>query len=100
MTEKPSADFSIGAQHLSADGKMLSLQLTLPSTDHSTPQVYLTGPSGYVFFRQASAKRDGHSFNTDIAIGKLPKNYDIHGKSWGVLVVDGKRAMETTLVFD
>lgn len=100
LTEKPSANFSVKAHHLSADGKVLSLQVTLPSSEGVSPEVYLTGPSGYAFFRQTGGKRDGHTFDTDIAIGKLPKNYDIHGKSWGILVVDGKRAMETTLAFE
>jgi DsbC/DsbD-like thiol-disulfide interchange protein len=44
--------------------------------------------------------RSGRAYSADIAIGKLPKNYDIKGKQWGVLIVDGTRAMETTLAFD
>jgi DsbC/DsbD-like thiol-disulfide interchange protein len=100
LPERPSTDFSVGQHQLSADGKALSLQLTLPSSDDTAPQVYLTGPSGYVFFRQTSTRRHGHAFDTEIAIGKLPKNYEIHGKSWGIIVVDGQRAIETTLTFD
>ena len=60
----------------------------------------VTGPSGFVFFRQANARFAGDSLDVDISIGKLPKNYSVHGKSWGLLVVQGDRAMETTLVFD
>lgn len=100
LPESPSADFSVGNHQLSADGKALSLQLILPSSDDTAPQVYLTGPSGYVFFRQTNTKRHGHAFDTEIPIGKLPKNYDIHGKSWGILVVDGQRAIETKLAFN
>lgn len=100
LPESPSANFKLAKSELAADGKSVSLELALPSSEGEAPQIYLTGPSGYVFFRQSGAKRNGNQFNTDIAIGKLPRNYDIHGKHWGILVLDGKRAMETELAFD
>ena len=96
----PAADFALTGHRLSADGKALSLEFTLPEPAGDAPQVYLTGPSGYVFFNQKQPRRDGRNFQTEIAMGRLPAGYDLHGKRWTVLVVDGARAMETPLVFD
>jgi DsbC/DsbD-like thiol-disulfide interchange protein len=100
LPQAPSPDFAVENHRLSPDAKTLSLHLTLPETTGDAPSIYVTGPTGYVFFKQLNAKRDGKTFTTDIAIGKLPKNYDIKGKSWGVLVIDGERAIETTLAFE
>ncbi|MDL2407410.1 protein-disulfide reductase DsbD family protein [Rhizobium calliandrae] len=100
LPQGPSSDFAVENHGLSPDAKTLSLRLTLPEANGDAPLIYVTGPSGYVFFKQANGKRDGKTFATDIAVGKLPKNYDIKGKSWDILVVDGERAMETTLAFE
>ncbi|WP_286203091.1 protein-disulfide reductase DsbD domain-containing protein [Rhizobium lusitanum] len=100
LPQAPTPDFTAESHSLSADGKMLSLRLTLPEASGDAPLIYVTGPAGYVFFKQANGKRDGKTFATDIAIGKLPRNYDVKGKSWSVLVIDGERAMETTLAFE
>jgi DsbC/DsbD-like thiol-disulfide interchange protein len=96
----PSADFAVQSHSLSADGKALSLHLTVPEDGDAIPQVYVTGPSGYVFFKQAGASRTGRDVATTITIGKLPKSYTVKGKSWSILVVDGQRAMETTLAME
>ncbi|WP_234709092.1 protein-disulfide reductase DsbD domain-containing protein [Rhizobium rhizogenes] len=100
LPQAPAPDFAVESHGLSADSKTLSLSLTLPETSGDAPLIYVTGPTGYVFFKQTSGKRDGKSFATDIAIGKLPKNYDIKGKSWGILVIDDEHAMETMLAFE
>lgn len=100
LPQKPSADFAVQSHSLSADGKALSLHLTLPEASDAIPQIYVTGPSGYMFFTQANASRKGRDVDATIAIGKLPKSYVVKGKSWGILVVDGSRAMETTLAFE
>jgi DsbC/DsbD-like thiol-disulfide interchange protein len=100
LPEAPSSDFGIQSHKISADAKSLSLQLKLPEGTGAAPTIYVTGPSGYAFFQQTNAKREGTMFSTDIEIGKLPKNYDPKGKSWGILVVDGDRAMETTLALE
>jgi DsbC/DsbD-like thiol-disulfide interchange protein len=100
LPEPPSADFSVTEYRLSSDRKQLSLELALPAAGAGTPEVIVTGPTGHVFARQVSANRDGRSFAAEIAIGKLPKDYDIRGKRWGLLVIDGNRAMETTLAFE
>lgn len=99
LPEAASKDFSVRNFALSADSKTLSLQLTLPDDGDAIPQLYLTGPSGTVFSRQVSAQRHGRNADITVAIGKLPKSYTINGKSWGLLAVDGGRAMETTLAF-
>ncbi|KEA05522.1 cytochrome C biogenesis protein [Rhizobium rhizogenes] len=100
LPQGPAPDFTVESHSLSTDTKTLSLRLTLPEETGDAPLIYVTGPTGYVFFKQANGKRDGKTFATDIAIGKLPKNYDIKGKNWGILVIDGEHAMETTLAFE
>jgi len=100
LPQAPSSDFAVQGHSLSADSKNLTLRLTLPETTGNPPAIYVTGPAGYVFFQQANTKREGNAYSADIEIGKLPKNYDIKGKTWGVLAVDGDRAIETTLAFE
>ncbi|MBY4609873.1 cytochrome C biogenesis protein [Rhizobium sp. 9T] len=101
LPKPPSADFKVAAHAMSSDRKALSLTLTLPGGGSGgAPDIIVTGPSGYAFTKQVGGKRDGAAFKTDIAIGKLPKDYDLSGKRWSVLVIDGDKAMETTLAFD
>ncbi|WP_221121046.1 protein-disulfide reductase DsbD domain-containing protein [Rhizobium lentis] len=101
LPKPPSADFKVAAYAVSPDSKTLSLTLALPDGGRgAAPDIIVTGPSGYAFTKQRGGQRDGATFKTDIEIGKLPKNYNISGKRWGVLVIDGGRAMETTLAFD
>ncbi|MBB6220006.1 DsbC/DsbD-like thiol-disulfide interchange protein [Rhizobium leguminosarum] len=104
LPQPPSTDFDVTAHAMSPDRKTLSLTLVLPAKgsgeSKGPPDIIVTGPSGYAFTKQIGGKRDGASFKVDVAIGKLPDNYDISGKRWGVLVIDGARAMETTLAFD
>jgi DsbC/DsbD-like thiol-disulfide interchange protein len=88
---------------MSPDRKTLSLTLALPGggagEGKSAPDIIVTGPSGHAFTKQIGGKRDGATFKVDVSIGKLPENYDLSGKRWSVLVIDGERAMETTLAF-
>jgi DsbC/DsbD-like thiol-disulfide interchange protein len=100
LPEAPSADFEVVAHIMSPDLKQLSLKITLPEAGSGTPDIVVTGPSGYAFTKQMNVARSGKAYSTDIAIGKLPKNYDISGKQWRVLIIDGTRAMESTLAFD
>lgn len=100
LPKPPSANFGVTAHAMSPDMKLLSLTLALPGDGTDAPDIIVTGPSGHAFTKQIGGRRDGATFKTEIAIGKLPQNYDISGKRWGVLVIDGNRAMETTLVFE
>ncbi|UTS92310.1 protein-disulfide reductase DsbD domain-containing protein [Rhizobium anhuiense] len=104
LPKPPSADFDVTAHAMSPDRKTLSLTLVLlsegPDEGKAAPDIIVTGPSGYAFTKQIGGKRDGATFKVDVSIGKLPKDYDISGKRWGVLVIDGARAMETTLAFE
>ncbi len=100
LPQAPSSDFALQSHRLSSDAKTLALRLTLPEATGDAPTIYVTGPAGYAFFEQANAKREGTAYSADITIGKLPKNYDTKGKTWGILVVDGDRAMETTLALE
>ncbi|MDU0364897.1 protein-disulfide reductase DsbD family protein [Rhizobium sp. 25PS6] len=103
LPKPPSPDFDVTAHAMSPDRKTLSLDLVLPAGGQGegkgAPDIIVTGPSGYAFTKQIGGKRDGATFKVDVAIGKLPKDYDVAGKRWSVLVIDGERAMETTLAF-
>lgn len=99
LPKPPSQDFDVTAHAMSPDRKTLALDLVLPGEGKAAPDIIVTGPSGYAFTKQIGGKRDGATFKVDISIGKLPKDYDVSGKQWSVLVIDGARAMETTLAF-
>ncbi|MBY5767744.1 cytochrome C biogenesis protein [Rhizobium leguminosarum] len=100
LPKPPSQDFDVTAHAMSPDRKTLSLTLALPGEGKAAPDIIVTGPSGYAFTKQIGGKRDGATFKVDISIGKLPKDYDMAGKRWSVLVIDGGKAMETTLAFE
>lgn len=94
----PSDDFRVVGHKMSPDGKALEVRAVLP--DRAVPDVFVSGPSGHVFVKaDVSAGVGGETILT-LPIGKLPKKYKLAGKSWGILVVSGHRAMETTLAFD
>lgn len=100
LPEAPSSTFEVTKHLLSEDMKELTLEITLPESGETTPEVIVAGPSGYVFTRQLRSKRDGTALTTTLAILKLPKNYDVRGKTWSALVIDGKRAIESPLAFE
>ncbi|MGO8373113.1 protein-disulfide reductase DsbD domain-containing protein [Rhizobium ruizarguesonis] len=104
LPKPPSVDFGVTAHAMSPDRKTLSLTLALPGggpgEGRAAPDIIVTGPSGYAFTKQIGGKRDGAAFKVDVSIGKLPKDYDISGKQWSVLVIDGGKVMETTLAFE
>lgn len=100
LPKPPSAAFDVTAHAMSADMKTLSMTIALPGEETGAPDIIVTGPSGHAFTKQIGGKREGAAFKTDISIGKLPKNYDIRGERWGVLIIDGKKAMESTLTFE
>ncbi|MGO8550166.1 cytochrome C biogenesis protein, partial [Rhizobium ruizarguesonis] len=62
-----------------------------PGEGRAAPDIIVTGPSGYALTKQIGGKRDGAAFKVDVPIGKLPKDYDISGKQWSVLVIDGEK---------
>lgn len=95
----PSADFQVLGHSLQAETRQLIVSLKLPQ-GAATPTAFVSGPSGHVFVKAtASQGPDGETMLT-MPIGKLPKKYKIAGKQWGILVISGERAMETTLAFD
>jgi DsbC/DsbD-like thiol-disulfide interchange protein len=96
----PSADFKILSHRLSPDMTQLWLEIALPEGGDTAPDVIVTGPSGHVYTKKLMSKRDGKTFSTSVAIGKLPKNYTVGGKLWSALVIDGKRAIESPLAFE
>ncbi len=100
LPEAPSGDFALTSHTLSSDEKTIGLQLKLPKGAPKKPQVIVTGPEGHVILDDIGSKRDGDSYALDMAVGKLPKGYEVRGKQWGILVLAGDRAMETTLSFE
>lgn len=100
LPEEASSGFQVVSHKMSADMKELWLEIALPGGGDTAPQVIVTGPNGYVFTKQLMSKRDGKTFSTSVAIGKLPRNYALKGKTWHALVIDGGRAMETPLAFE
>jgi DsbC/DsbD-like thiol-disulfide interchange protein len=99
LPEAPSDDFAVTHYAVSPDGDTLHLRLRLPEDAARKPQVIVTGPEGHVLFNDAEGERDGDSLSLEMPVGKLPKGYDIKGKRWGILVLAGTRAMETSLAF-
>lgn len=101
LPSAPSPDFAVQSHALSADGKQLSLTLTVPEgTAADEAEIFVTGPSGHVFFGGGERRIEDNALTVVLPISGLPRKYDIHGKRWGVLVKTGGRAMETTLAFD
>lgn len=100
LPEHPSDDFSVTHYAVSSDGDTLRLRLQLPKDAPKKPQVIVTGPEGHVLFSDAKGERIEDSYSLEIPVGKLPKGYDMSGKRWGILVLAGKRAMETSLAFE
>ena len=95
----PSPEFHVIDHQLGADHRELVIRLKMPAGADS-PKAFVSGPSGHVFTHSvASRGADGETVLT-LPIGKLPKKYKIAGKHWGILVVSGNQAMETTLAFD
>jgi DsbC/DsbD-like thiol-disulfide interchange protein len=97
LPEAPSPDFTIS--HYAVTGGTLALKLRLPADAPKKPKVIVTGPEGHVLFNDAEGEWENGLFSVDMPIGKLPSGYDMDGKHWGILVLCGQRAMETTLAF-
>jgi DsbC/DsbD-like thiol-disulfide interchange protein len=95
----PSEDFHVIDHQLSDDEHELTVRLKLPE-DAREPRAFVSGPSGHVFVKASSSIDASGETLLTMPIGKLPKKYTIAGKRWGILVVAGDRAMETTLAFD
>lgn len=99
LPEAPSPDFALTHYALTGN-ELLRLKLRLPGANTLPPQVIVTGPQGHVFFDSKDGRQDGEDYALDVPIEKLPKNYDMRGKRWGILVIAGDRAMETSLAFN
>ncbi|MFB9950307.1 protein-disulfide reductase DsbD domain-containing protein [Rhizobium puerariae] len=100
LPEAPSDDFAVTRYAMTQGRGMLNLTLKLPETTVEPPQVIVTGPQGHVLIDGLNGRRDGEGYSLDMPVGKLPKDYDIKGKRWSILVIAGNRAMETSLAFD
>lgn len=100
LPEAPSDDFAVTHYAMTQGRGNLNLKLRLPKGTIVPPQVIVTGPQGHVLFDGVNGRQDGEAYSLDMPVGKLPKNYDIKGKRWGILVIAGNRAMETSLAFD
>lgn len=100
LPESPSADFAVSGFAMAEDLKKLRLDLVLPKGAGERPQIMVTGPNGYVFTEYAAASAGDGRLTVDLPIAKLPRHYSIAAKTWQVLVISGKRAMESPLAFD
>lgn len=100
LPEAPSKDFAVTHYAMTQGRDKLTLKLRLPAETPNPPQVIVTGPEGHVLFEGINGRIDGDGYALDMPVGKLPKNYDIKGQRWGILVIAGKRAMETSLAFE
>jgi len=99
LPEAPSEDFAVTGYALTGN-EMLRLNLRLPPKVTKPPQVIVTGPQGHAFFDSQNGHEEGDEYALDIPIEKLPKGYELQGKRWGILVIAGDRAMETSLAFN
>jgi DsbC/DsbD-like thiol-disulfide interchange protein len=100
LPEAPSDDFAVTHYAVSANGDELRLRVRLPKDAVKKPKIIVTGPEGHVLFSDDDGERDGDGYSVALPVGKLPKGYDIKGKRWGILVLAGHRAMETSLAFE
>ncbi|MCJ8517525.1 DsbC/DsbD-like thiol-disulfide interchange protein [Pseudorhizobium tarimense] len=99
LPEPPSDDFAV-TQYTLSGNQMLQLKLRLPRGTAAAPEVIVTGPQGHTFFDSQNGQKEGDLYVLDIPIEKLPKDYEMRGKRWGILVIAGDRAMETSLAFN
>lgn len=100
LPEAPSDDFSVTHYAVTQSRDLLKLTLELPADVEKAPQVFVTGPEGHVLFDSLNGERKGNSYSLDMPIGKLPEDYEMKGQRWGILVIAGNRAMETSLAFE
>jgi DsbC/DsbD-like thiol-disulfide interchange protein len=100
LPEAPSDAFAVTRYAMTQGGNVLRLTLRLPEGTEKPPQVIVTGPEGHILFDGINGQQDGESYSLDMPVGKLPKGYDVKGKRWGILVLAGNRAMETSLAFE
>lgn len=100
LPDPPSADFDVTATAWDADLKHLDITLTLPPGFSGAPELFLTGPNGYVFTDFAGRAAGAGRYQARFPIEKLPRGYDIHGKRWQILAVAGDRAIEKPLDFE
>lgn len=100
MPEQPSADFKVSEIKMAKDLSKLTLTLTLPKASSAEPQIFVTGPSGYVFTDFEGRRALNGTYVATFPIEKLPKDYSTKGQTWGLLAVTGLRAMEAPLAFD
>ncbi len=99
LPDPASDSFGVDSHQMSAALDRLDLTLALPSPD-AHPQVFVTGPSGHVFMDYEVVSSANGKLDISMPIDELPRNYKIAGKTWGILVLSGNRAMESTLAFD
>ena len=99
LPEAPSRDFFAEKPRIGADGKTVTVPVGLPDLQNK-PEFFLTGPDGYVYVEPILERSGTSQTYATFALGELPRNYDLHGKTWRLLVKSGHRSMETALVFD
>lgn len=99
LPEAASDDFKVLNFHITPDKTLLGVQLQLPEDAPKEPEIFVAGPSGYAYSEPQNMVRDKRKLSFYMNIKGLPKDYKAAGKSWGILVKSGERAMETQMDF-
>ncbi len=99
LPERETESFGVESHRMIGDLGRLDLTLHLPSPN-DRPQVFVTGPNGHVFMDYDIVSQADGKLDISMPLEELPRNYKIAGKTWGILVLSGDRAMESTLAFD
>ena len=99
LPEAASEDFKVLNFHITPDKTLLGVQLQLPEGAPEETEIFVAGPAGYAYSEPQNMVRDKSKLSFYMNIKGLPKDYRAAGKSWGILVKSGERAMETKLDF-
>lgn len=100
MPEAPSEDFAVDTVEMADDLSSLTVTITLPGSSRGDPQLFVTGPSGYVFTEFNGRRKPNGDYEAIFPIDKLPKGYTITNQQWRLLAISTLRAMEAPLAFD
>lgn len=99
LPQPPSSDFFADRPKVGTDGQTITVPVTLPAF-RDMPELYLTGPDGYVYFKPHLQQSGGGRVFATFNANPLPRGYSFSGKTWRLLVISSGRAMETSLVFE
>jgi DsbC/DsbD-like thiol-disulfide interchange protein len=101
LPEAPSDTFKIAAASFDPSAKRLQLSLVLPDTeDKTTPEIFLSGPSGFSFGKAENIGTKNGLMIADIPVRIPAKGGELADGAVLIVVRAGERSMQTTLAFD